>query len=277
MKLYHEFCIEPMQRNGTFIPVSKYADVLKLEDSGYCSVYRFDEQAVLQVRAQGSSQGLGRFPVYTDRLWLDFDGADLTAESVVDAKKRASAAAKIFKDMGASFTIWFSGGKGYHICVRIAPMSGNGVPHSQSTFVSFLGIQCDYSLYQHGRLLSNPGRLHKKTGKRKELVHTHHGNTLLVVPYLEPLNKNIPDRENLTYLDRAKIAYSRVGMFLEDTPKPGMRHTRLWSLAMSMLEAGMSANATRENLMFVNSLMGEPKKQEEVEQCLTQALNQSRR
>ena len=278
MRRYLEFAREPMQRNGTMIPVTAYADILKLDDTGYCSVYQFDEAAVLQIRAQKNAQGLGRFPVYTDRLWMDFDGLDTSEAEVAKAKQRAGQAAQILSQLGASFTIWSSGGKGYHICSKITPMAGHGVPHSQATYVASLGISCDMSLYQHGRLLSNPGRLHKKTGKKKHLIHTHAGSTLLTVPYLECTPREIPVREELTTLDQAKLIYSRMGMFLESpgAQEPGNRHTALWSLAMSAIEYGMSQSAVWENLLFLNSVIENPKPIEELQKCLTQAINQSR-
>lgn len=273
---YLEFAVEPFQRSGTMIPLSAYNDILKLPDPGYCSVYQFTQTDAFAIRAGGRSKDFGRLSVYADRLWMDFDGKDLTDESVAEAKSRTQAAAKILKNLGASFTVWFSGGKGFHICTKIQPMDGIGVPYSQSQYVTALGVVCDMSLYQHGRLLSNPGRLHKKTGKRKELIHTHTGDTLLQIPYSEPLVTTLPNLGNMSSSDKAKLSVLRMLSILNNPPETGMRHTRMWSWAMSAFESGLSEDWIWQNLLLINSLLPDPKSIEDVRACMSRAKSQSR-
>jgi hypothetical protein len=275
---YFEYAKEPHLRNGTMIPVSSYPDLLRQEDTGYCSVFQFFEPAVLHVRAQGSSKGLNQFPVYADRLWMDFDAADTSEEQMKITKTKCATTAAILKSMNASFTIWFSGRKGYHICCKITPMSGHGVPLSHATFVKSLGAECDMSLYQHGRLFSNPGRVHKKTGVKKHLVSTHESSTLLAIPYIE-FTPTLPrNEEQQTPVSMTQLVLSRAGIYLsnDELQTPGNRHTALWSIAMNAFSAGMGDNLVWELLQHLNRLSQAPKPIDELQLCLKQAKAQSR-
>ena len=77
MSLYREWCKTPMARRGVMLPESQITLICKGSDSGYASVYAFDEDAAHEIVESRSSSGFSRFPVYVDRLTLDLDdGAD---------------------------------------------------------------------------------------------------------------------------------------------------------------------------------------------------------
>ncbi len=268
--LFHEYALTPNKRNGTMVPRSSLPDIYSRPDSGYCTVYAFDAHAAAAIRAQGDSKGMGRFAVYSDRLWVDFD-----ADEIEEARQRARELASRLKEEDYSFTVWFSGGKGYHVCVKIEPMHGKDVPYSQSQLLKSWTIACDYSLYQHGRLLSNPGRLHPKTGIKKHKVMEWSGSRLLSIPMLEAPQREVVNPDTLSDAQLATIALHRAQSLILDAPMPGMRHTSYWSAAMQMIEAGMDRDLISGLLCWANKFFPNPKSDEEIWRAVDQALHQS--
>lgn len=259
------------------VPESSLTDLFKLPDAGYCSVYKFDEKAVFAIRAQGSAKGLGRFPVYSDRLWIDIDRDDKDGVPGVErARAYARELTREFKQRDYNFTVWSSGSKGFHICIKITMMVGVAVPHSQAEWLKSQGFDVDYSLYQHGRLLSNPGRLHPKTGNKKTLVMTHAGASVLTIPMLDmPVRPDFcPDE--LSKSDLLRIVYVRAGTLIQDAPlvRNGGRHLTIWSFAMQALEAGLSKDTVYGLCCSINQFFPEPKKGEELSRAIEQAQSQ---
>lgn len=273
---FHEYSKTPHSRGGTMVPVSALPDIFALPDAGYCSVYQFNAMDAHLIRAQKHSRDLGRFSVYTDRLWIDIDAANDSPQAIEDAKQYTRQLAADFKQQGLDFTVWFSGKKGYHICIKIHPIEGHGVPHSQLVYVrDTMKLTCDYSLYQHGRLLSNPGRLHPKTGIKKHRIMENSG-TLLSIPLISPPERLALDTATLSSSDKARIALSRVQNLILDAPLPGMRHQNLWSAAMQLIDANMSDELAFGLLYYANEFFPEPKPKEEIWRAVQQARHQSR-
>ncbi len=273
--LYHEFAMQPALRSGLMVPKSSLLDLFQREDAGYCSVYAFDEKAVSAIRAQGSAKGLGRFPVYSDRLWIDIDRDDRDGVSGVErARIYARELANKFRHSDYNFTVWFSGSKGFHICIKITMMVGEAVPHSQAEWLRAQGLEIDYSLYQHGRLLSNPGRLHPKTGKKKELIMVNNGTTIPTIPMLSLPTRTLTHVDELNKSDLARIVFSRASNLILDAPLCGMRHTTFWSFATQALEAGLTKEWVFGTLCYVNSFLPDPKKEDEILRAIEQAQSQ---
>jgi hypothetical protein len=273
--LYHEYAHSPEKRNGTMVPRSAALDFYNRVDSGYFSVYLFDEAAAFAIRAQGDSTGLSRFPVHSDRLWVDFDASDNSPQEVERVKAYVREVTRQLQALDYNFTVWDSGSKGFHIAIKIDPMQGKDVPWSQGQYVqNTLKLTCDLSLYQHGRLLSNPGRVHPKTGRRKTKVYEHRGSTILFIPMLVAPKKLDVDSDSLTDADLGRIGFQRLASFIQDTPLAGMRHTKLWSLASGLFEAGMSRDLVSMNCLYVNKFLPDPKPEEEVLRAVNQAANQ---
>lgn len=273
--LYHEYAIQPFERRGVMVPRSSLPDFFSRPDAGYCSVYAFDQAAVFSIRAQGDSTNLSRFSVYSDRLWIDVDGSDSSPQEVERIKVYTRELTKQFIAEDFDFTVWSSGSKGFHVCIKIAPMQGKDVPYSQLLYVrDTLNVVSDFSLYQHARLLSNPGRVHPKTGKKKEKVFEHKGKTVPEIPIISAPKKSEIDPDSLTSKDLLRIGYSRLVSLVLDAPIAGGRHTAYWSVASQLLESGMDLQTVCGNLLFCNRLMPDPKSDEDVLRACNQAAHQ---
>ena len=242
------------------LPLSILKQMLKAPDPGYATVYCFDENSANAILADRHSSGFGRYPVYTDELVLDLDAGDeqlARAEAVLKTRKLA-------------YTVWFSGGKGYHIYIPLTKMlSGKDVPYSQKKYVEDLNIGADLSLYQHGRIISLPGRVHPKTGLKKKLVKTIKGLALDLPMLIAPAP--VFNFESNGGLNDYEAALWKLLALLNDEPSPGNRHTQLWSTALHLADAGLSYDTALELLTEVNSTWKSSKTAEEVSMAVKQA------
>lgn len=266
MGYYCEYCIEPYKRSGVMIPVSALADFYQREDAGYSSYYWFTKEAADEIRAQGHSAGLSRFPVYTRFLVIDIDREDDLFTALADTYSISNQ----LTERGLKHSVWFSGGKGAHIYIHCEEMFGADVPYSQLSWIRQQGWKVDETLYQHARLLSNPGRKSKKTGIRKHKMFDVDG-ALLVVPRVEP-----PARKDAAVTgsaDLARVALFRLQRAFETVPTS--RHQMIWSLSMSFAEAGVDKQLTTELMRWVNQNWPQPKDDGGLLRAVSQAYTQT--
>lgn len=248
------------------IPVSALPEFYTHDDAGYSSYYWFTEEAANEIRAQGNSVGLSRFPVYTRFLVIDIDRENDLFTALADTYSISNQ----LSDRGIKHSVWFSGGKGCHIYIHCEEMFGVDVPYSQLSWIRQQGWKVDETLYQHARLLSNPGRKSKKTGIRKHKIFDKDG-MLLHVPRVEPpVRKEAP--AGIGTADLARIALFRLQKAFETDPSS--RHVAIWSLAGAFAEAGADKQLTIELMRWVNSLWSQPKDDEGLVRAVSQAYTQ---
>lgn len=133
---------------------------------GFRSVYGWPEDAANHVRTTGSSAGLKWFPVYSDELLLDFD----------DAPEAADRAVSWALDSGVAYSVWKSGGRSIHLHIKVQPMLGQSVPHSQKQFVAATFPGADLAFYHAAGMYRLPGTAHEKNpGCYKELIEKWDG------------------------------------------------------------------------------------------------------
>lgn len=249
-----------MHRTGNVIRASALP-IVAGPAPGYSSVYAFTEVDARQIRMQGNSRGFARFSVYAECLILDIDGGDEQMKRVIPK----------LDALGLGYDVYESGGKGYHIYIWHEPMYSPNLPYSHLCWVEANGIECDKSLYQHGRILSLPGRVHPKTGRRKQFHESKEG----VMPMIELINP--PDINIVNDSDKdLMFVFRQLGRLVESEPEQGKRHTRLWSAAANCAAAGMSQTWTEEVLQEVVRKWQNPKEPEEVVKAVYQAYKTQR-
>jgi hypothetical protein len=226
---------------------------------GFRSVYFFGQEAMEIITERNSVSGIDNCPVYSDTLFVDFDDGDNSKEMFKT----------ILQVQGIAFQIFFSGRKGCHFHIPIEPMWGADVPYSQKMWVESLGVKtADLSIYKHTGLIRLTGTIHHVTGLKKKLIDTAEGKTLYIPIIPKPkVTFEVEDYGGSHIAAGLAIA---LHSFL-DTPGPGGRHSRLVSIAKSLIEGGMSDGATREILCLVNNEWLEPKPDKEIEGCLERA------
>lgn len=243
------------------LPLNVLATILKAPDPGYASVYMFDENAAKAIIAEHSSSGFSRFSVYTDELVIDLDGGE----------EQLKKAEKAIRERKLAYTVWSSGGKGFHVYIPLTKMvSGKDVPYSQKRFVESLDIDADMSLYQHGRILSLPGRVHPKTGARKTRVKGVQGKALELAILIAP--EPVFNFQANGGLNDLEAGLWNLLELLSNEPSVGNRHTKIWSTALHLADAGLTYEATLELILEVNDSWKNPKDETEVATAVQQAF-----
>ncbi len=258
MRLYREWALKPSHRRGCMIPDKYVMRYCNAPDAGYASVYMFKEQDAQEIIASGSSAGLSRYEVFTDTLTLDLDKG---AEQLSQAREAVK---------GYRYCVFESGGKGYHIVISLDRLiNGTNIPYSQRKWVEALNVGADLSLYQAGHIISLPGRLHPKTGKRKILIDIQPGN-LLSLPLVSQESPSFA----LGNADQSELERGlwRAVELLSNGPGPGNRHTALWSTAKHFADSGLSFDTALDLLWAVNQTWDEPKTEAEVKLAVNQAF-----
>jgi hypothetical protein len=266
MDYYVEYCIEPFKRSGVMIPVSSLQNFYERDDAGYSTHYWFTEDAAREIRAQGNSMGLSRFPVYTRFLIIDIDRENDLFSALADTYSISNQ----LSDRSLKHSVWFSGSKGMHIYIHCEPIFGVDVPYSQLTWIRQQGWKVDESLYQHGRLLSNPGRKSKKSGIRKHKMFDRDGQLLVIERVNAPERKERPT--DVGTADLKRIALFRAQRALEQDPNS--RHQTIWSLSCSFAEAGTPKQLTVEIMRWINQSWTQPKEDGGLLRAVSQAYDQ---
>lgn len=262
---YREWASSVKARKGRMLTLKALDTILKYHDPGYASVYMFKEEDAKLLSDAESSKGMKRFEVAADRITLDIDKG-------IDGL--ATVGRKLEK-AGIAFDVWESGGKGYHIEIKHQFVSDKRVPYSQRAAVeALLGSdveQIDLTLYQHGRLLSLPGRVHPVTKKKKILLFKAQGRSIELTLVDEPV-KEIANFSMTNDNSLLSAALFRVADLANTEPGKGQRHVSLWGAAKNLAEAGLDFDTTSGLISKVNESWEHPKPDTEVLQAVKSAF-----
>lgn len=262
---YKEWASSVKARKGRMLPIKAFDTILKYRDPGYSSVYMFKEEDAKQLLENESSRGMNQFEVASDKLMLDIDkGIDGLA--TVGRKIEAE---------GIAFDVWESGGKGYHIEIPHQFVCDTRLPYSHKVVVEkLLGTdidQVDLTLYQHGRLISLPGRVHPTTKKKKKLLFKVPG-VALEIPILDVPVKDLANfsiDHDLTLLSSGLF---RAADLAQTPPSKGNRHMTIWSASKRLAEAGLAYDTVLGLMEKINESWTEPKSITEVEAAVRSAF-----
>ncbi len=262
---YKEWASSVKARKGRMLPLKAFDTILKYRDPGYSSVYMFKDEDAKTLSDTESSKGMKKFEVAADKIVIDIDTG-------IDGL--ATVGRKIEKE-GIAFDVWESGGKGYHVEIPHQLVADKRVPYSQkATVQALLGAdidQADMTLYQHGRLLSLPGRVHPVTKKKKKLLFRVTGK-VIELPLLDEPVKDIANFSVSNDLSLLSSGLFRAADLAQTPPSKGQRHITLWSTAKSLAEAGLDYETTLGILLKVNESWTNPKSDTEVQVAVRSAF-----
>jgi hypothetical protein len=259
-EFWREYCPQLFIRCGNFLPDNLFHKVTP----GYSSHYLFHEADALRQREFESSRGLSDCEVAGYYLIIDLDDGDSTVWEAVST----------LLDSGFGFEVWNSGGKGFHLVLHHDLVIDSRLPYSHQCFVESLGIVCDLSLYHPSRIVSLPGRIHPKTGRPKRLLFQFEGD-MPQIAIKEP-----PPRPVFNFSAQTESSKFASGLLkLHDLtlcePKPGNRHTALWSVAMTLTQAGLDSGSVLALITKVSDTWQNQKDQESLELIVDQVSRQA--
>ncbi len=237
MKLYREWARQLSARHGTMVPVEQFDRIIKcVRDPGYSSVYAFSEEAAKEIEASGMSRGFDKFETISDTLPIDLDDGGASWPALQERLK------------GLRYERYFSGSKGMHVILHHEPIQSMDLPYSHKNVVKSFNTAADMTLYQAGRILSLPGRIHPKTKKPKTLIEVVEGD-LIEVPLVEkpPVDFNFGE----TLGGDVEVALFNL-LGLQTSPPPdGLKHIRLWQVSTDLFKAGFTHSAVAEFILKI--------------------------
>jgi len=100
------------------------APKLKTKDSfsdlsGFISIFGFNDEVCDYIEGIRAMHGIGKFPLYADVLYLDFDDNPEGEQRTITK----------LKELGLSFKVYFTGNRGHHSHSPIEPMERVGLSH----------------------------------------------------------------------------------------------------------------------------------------------------
>ncbi len=219
-----------VQRSGP----PKYVDIDRIEGlTGFRSLYAVTYADACRAQGERSVSVLADAPVFSDCLFVDYDGDNGRHEF-----------AATLKDLGVEFSVWVTGRRGVHFHVPIVPSFGVTVPRDHLTWVAARATgDWDRTIYRPTAVIRLPGTWHEKAaGHCKECVERHEG-ALLEIPKAEQQ----PPGVRLAVSGGAKNQGEFWSALLESKGEPG-RTFRLWHLARLSRECGIDEDEAVEAL-----------------------------
>lgn len=258
MIIWREWCSKLHTRCGNMIPDTVLQNIIKsLPDTGYSSIYGFAEEDAIEIRKSGKSRGFDRFDAIGDSLLIDLDDGGVSLPEVED------------KIHGHKYDVFTSGGKGLHVVLYHTQIKSKDLPYSHKVWVEGRGITCDLSLYQAGRIVSLPGRVHPKTKKRKSLIKQVDGDLIQITltPRPEPLQFCFKEET----FNAMQVALMNLLNMATYEPVPGNRHTTIWGVTRDLLRAGFPLEAVEAFILKVNDIWIHKKDPDDVIKAVRQA------
>ena len=141
--------------------------------TGFQSQYGYPEQTAEVIRRQSGTFDLAGQPLYADMLFIDFD----------DNPEAAHECQQTLIDRHVGFTMWDTGGRGFHFHIPHQPLVSSELPTWHKEYVREHFPHADWKIYKTSAVIRLPGTYHAKhPGKFKKLVYTGLGNLLHLPP-----------------------------------------------------------------------------------------------
>jgi len=202
------------------------------------------------------------YEVGATRIAIDLDDGDKQLEEVQG----------ILNKEGLHYDVWFSGGKGFHLFIPTDLMVSRHLPYSHLKFLQGLGIECDETLYQSGRILSLPGRVHPKTGVKKYFVKTVEGKMANVQIVEKPIF--VFNKEGCIGSGGIAEAMMILSNLSNNEPRKDARHTELWRTAKDLVRCGLADATVFDLLKNVMNTWDCPKEDDKVIEIVKMARRQ---
>lgn len=240
-------------RSGNYLPEPIIREILADKRcKGYSSLYYFGEE-ILEQRKIQSSQLTKKYSVGANRLLIDVDTGYNDTVTIL----------RYLESKGLNYALYNSGGKGFHVYIYHKDIFDVRLPYSHYRWVADnIPIEVDYSIYHQNSLISNIGRIHRKTGNKKKLVKKVKGKLLDIE--LQEGQKTMTVSSELSDKECLQLALTHCLNSVLLPPKSGNRHKTLWKIAHNFILSGLSQSATFELIKNVNNHFAEPKSIEEL-------------
>lgn len=244
--MWYEHARTVWDRKGLMLPEYSLEGL-----TGFRSVYGFCERDAMSIRHKKSSCGFAQFPVYSNKLLMDFDHNETgMLEAVNWANKKE-----------LSWELYESGGKGFHLEIKTIELFDINLPYTHKKLCEKLGFGNDPSLYRHGSLFRLPGTIHDKTHKPKKKIDGFSTDNLLEITIEAP--EECIHFDEFSDQDSLNFALGSIKYYLGESPGAGNRYTLIFGLGADLCRSGVSFSAALELALLLDGSWGEDAKGEE--------------
>jgi len=231
-------------RRGKLNFISIDADLSNL--TGFRSVYAYSESLVEKIKKDNSTRGILGEEVYSDTLFVDFDGDPEHADNF----------RYYLKDSRINFERYHSGGRSIHFHVKQVNLLGRHVPYSERTWVAENIIGADLSFYHQAGMFRLNNTYHESGRGQKKLLEAHPG-AKLIIPYIE---KPVPATA------AAEVANGKPGPklvqyydnILWEECEPGGRRPHMFKIIATGVDIGKSMTDIWNDLLIWNKQHAHP-------------------
>ena len=251
---YVEWCKTPYSRKGVMIPCEDIPKFIKAKgSSGFRSVFCFHPKDAKKIQDSRCSKGFKEYPVFADRVIIDVDNGEEGRKDVTDKLKKA----------GLGYSLFASGGKGYHFIIPSNDLYSYFTPYSHMKFVHGLGIEADDSIYLHSSLISLVGRIHQTSKKPKKFLEKIEGERAEVLIVKPPVFvSQIPEDYNVL-----ADGFERMANLMAFGPGDS-RYMSLWMAGKCLSDSGILPEVTEELMHTINDSFKFPHDQSEIDRLI---------
>jgi hypothetical protein len=214
--------------------------------TGFRSVFSFAEPEAQTIIASGCSKGFKLLPVVCNTWFIDIDRKDIPVSDLISRLDK----------LDASYEVYQTPSKGFHLHVDVATLQGKDVPYTIRMLTSHYFPEADLSVCKASsliRLPNTPG----KNGKVKTLIEKCERGTLLEVGLrAQPEAVEKFDIRPVGESEELKFFFSDLAYRCNKSPGPGKRNETLWILAKKACELGVDINCARSLISMVNDSWG---------------------
>ena len=136
--------------------------------AGFISMFGFNDQAEEFIASGRSTAGVDRFPLYSDRLYVEFDDNAAAEDKAINK----------LKELGYKFCVYHTGNRGHHIHIPITPVERTGLHHYMKAVATAMFKGCDEGIYKATGIIRIPGTVHASTGNKMVKVYEHDGKVM---------------------------------------------------------------------------------------------------
>jgi hypothetical protein len=250
---YVEYAPDTNVRHGNMLP-----EAVVNAMTGFRSVFSFAASEADKIRATGASKGFKLLPSVCNTWFIDIDRKDIPVPELMG---RLDA-------LDASYEVYQTPSKGYHLHVDLATIAGKDVPYTIRMLTAHYFPEADLSVCKASSLIRLPNTPGKKGGVKTLIEKRERGTLLEVGLRVQPEAVERFDIRPIDASDEMKFFFSDLAYRCGKSPGCGKRNETLWLLAKTANELGVSKTCAGELLSVINASWPDAHDEAEVTRAL---------
>lgn len=240
MTYYYEYRATGKRMGApTLLPKNRFEGL-----GGFVSLFGFNQEVVDYISHTGATRGIGKFPLYADKLKLDFDNSP-------EAEKKAL---NWLREKGIGYILYNTGNRGHHIHIDIEPMERVGLAYYFEAVVKNVFPGADSKIYKPTGVIRLPGTYHAKTGHKMTLIEEYSGKKMRISDHYKL--KYVPVKQ-VGDVDKDMLDFWFTRDLNRDVGE-GDRNTHIFNLAATAMRLNIDKDVTIQLIAEWNAKHSHP-------------------